>query len=449
MTISRRNFLVLSGATALTPVLASCGGGSGSGGGLQYWSAFQNQQQQDYFKKERVDAFQGSAKVRLTVKPTDTIDRLTQTALAAGTGPDLVLTAGPAQVAAYADAGYLLPLEKYSQKYGWDSMLAPWALAASRVDGKLVCLPGGYETMIMIYNPATLEQHGWKVPTNRSEFEAICTEAKAKGLMPVASGNADWRPASEWWVTFALNHSAGPDAVYSALQGRTRWSDPVFADAINLLNGYYQQGWWGGSVDSYFTNTFPNLYTALASGKAVFMITGSWATSEILPYFGAAAGNDATWDWAPLFPLRDGVPAEVWDLGIGATLSVNAKSANPDAAAEYLNFLESDPKRQAQGIAEASLQPAPIQLSAADFPESVDERLVRLYTRLSNAATIGYTTWTFWPQQTDTDLYTNFDKVITGQLSTKDYLDSLDKVFQSELAAKKVPPAPAPSGPAK
>jgi raffinose/stachyose/melibiose transport system substrate-binding protein len=143
------------------------------------------------------------------------------------------------------------------------------------------------------------------------------------------------------------------------------------------------------------------------------------------------------------------VPAEVWDLGIGATLSVNAKSANPDAAAEYLNFLESDPKRQAQGIAEASLQPAPIQLSAADFPESVDERLVRLYTRLSNAATIGYTTWTFWPQQTDTDLYTNFDKVITGQLSTKDYLDGLDKVFQSELAGKKVPPAPAPSGPAK
>ncbi|GAA1253706.1 extracellular solute-binding protein [Pseudonocardia aurantiaca] len=444
MIISRRNFLILSGAAALTPVLASCG--SGSGGGLQYWGAFQDQQQQDYFKKERVDAFRGSAQVRMTVKPNDTIDQLTQTALAAGTGPDLVLTPGPAQVAAYAGAGYLLPLEQYSQKYGWDSALASWALEASRVDGKLVCLPAGYETMMLIYNPATLEQHGWKVPTNRTEFEAICTEAKAKGLMPVAAGNADWRAASEWWVTFALNHYAGPDAVYSALQGQTPWTDPVFADAINLLSGYYQRGWWGGAVDSYFTNTFPNLYAALASGDAVFMITGSWATSEILPYFGAPAGNDATWDWAPLFPLRDGVPAEVWDLGIGQTLSINAKSANPDAAAEYLNFLETDPKRQAQGIAEASLQPAPVHLSEADFPASVDERLVRLYTKLSNAATIGYTTWTFWPQQTDTDLYTNFDKVITGQLSTQDYLAGLDGVFRNELAARKVPPAPTPTG---
>jgi raffinose/stachyose/melibiose transport system substrate-binding protein len=444
MTISRRNFLILSGATALTPALAACG--PGSGGGLQIWQSFQNQQQQEYFKKERVDAFRGSAEVRMTVKPNETINQLTQTALAAGTGPDLVLTPGPAQVAAYAAAGYLLPLEPYAQKYGWESVLAPWALAASRVDGKLMCLPAGHETMIMIYNPATLERNGWTVPTNRTEFEAICTEAKAKGLMPVAAGNADWQAASEWWVTIALNHYAGPDTVYSALQGETPWTDPVFADTINLLKGYYQQGWWGGSIDSYFTNTFPVLYAALASGEAVFMITGSWATSEILPYFGAAAGNDATWDWAPLFPLRDGVPAEVWDLGIGLTLSINAKTANPDAAGEYLNFLETDPKRQAQGIADVSLQPAPVQLSEADFPGSVDERLVRLYTGLSNAATIGYTTWTFWPQQTDTDLYTNFDKVITGQLSTQDYLAGLDEVFREELAAGKVPPAPAPIG---
>lgn len=179
----------------------------------------------------------------------------------------------------------------------------------------------------------------------------------------------------EWWVTFALNHSAGPDAVYSALQGETPWTDPAFAGAIDLLNGYYQQGWWGGGVDSYFTNTFPNLYAALASGDAVFMITGSWALSELLPYFGAEAGNDATWDWAPLFPLRDGVPAQVWDLGIGQTLSINARSADPDAAAEYLDFLESDPKRQAEGVAEASLQPAPVQLAESDFPASVDERL--------------------------------------------------------------------------
>jgi len=446
MTIPRRRFLALSSAAALLPTLTACAGGGRTSGNIQYWWAFNNQLQRDFFQRMVVDAYPGPVRVDLTVKPNSSIDQLTQTALAAGTGPDLVATAGPAQVAAYAAAGYLLPLEPYAQKYGWDKNLAPWALAASLVDGRLLALPASYETMIMLYNPATLRAHGWTPPQDRGAFEAICTEAKGKGLIPVAAGNADWRPASEWWVTMALNHYAGPDAVHQALQGRLPWTDPVFVDAITLLSQYYRAGWWGGSVEDYFTNSFPQLYAKLASGDAVFMITGSWALSEILAYFGTPAGNDATWDWAPLFPLRAGVPALVWDLGIGSTLSINAHSPIPDATADYLNFQVSDPRRQARGIAEAGLQPAPVHLTKADFPPSADERRSRLYVALSNAATIGYTTWTFFPQQTDTRTYTYFDKVFTGQLSAADYCAGLDKVFRKELQLGKVPTAPAPNG---
>ena len=441
---SRRTFLGLAAAGLAAPALAGCGGGRSPG--LQYWAAFQNREQQEYFQRARVDAFDGPLPVRLVVKPSDTIDRLTQTALAAGTGPDLVATAGPAQVAAYAGAGYLLPLDDYARERGWADVLAPWALQASAVDGRLVSLPAGYETMVMLYNPATLRDNGWDVPTTRADFEAICAEAAAKGLMPVAAGNADWRAATEWWITMALNHSAGPDAVYAALQGQASLTDPVFVDALSTLDDYYQRGWWGGGVDAYFTNTFPDLYAKLASGDAVFMITGSWALSEVLPYFGQAASNDAEWDWAPLFPLADGVPQLVWDLGVGQTLSVNANTDSPDAAVDYLDFLETDPQRQAQGIAEAGLQPAPVELTPEDFPEGTDERQARLYTSLSIAETIGYTTWTFFPQRTDTDLYTNFDKVITGQRSVTEYLGDLQEVFAEELAAGAAPSAPAPSG---
>ena len=446
MTLSRRKLLALSGATALVPALAACGGGPATSDGIEYWAAFPDELQRDYFRQKRADAFQGAADVQLTIKPSETIGRLTQTALAAGAGPDLIATAGPAQVAAYAGAGYLLSLDEYARDYGWDEDLAPWALAASQVNGGLVSLPAGYESMIMLYNPATLAANNWSVPTNRGEFEAICADAHAKGIVPVAAGNGDWRAASEWPVSFALNHYAGPDAVHQVLQGHLPWTEPVIVDAITLLSGWFQRGWFGGSVENYFTNSFAKLYASLASGDAVFMITGSWALSEISPYFGEEAGNDATWDWAPLFPLRDEVPQEVWDLGIGQTLSINARSARPDAVAEYLDFLETDPVRQAEGIAEVGLQPAPVPLTRADFPDSVDERQSRLYVALSNATTIGYTTWTFCPQETDTDLYTNFDKVFTGQLDAHEYCAGLDKIFQKELALGKVPAAPAPDG---
>jgi raffinose/stachyose/melibiose transport system substrate-binding protein len=92
------------------------------------------------------------------------------------------------------------------------------------------------------------------------------------------------------------------------------------------------------------------------------------------------------------------------------------------------------------------MQPAPIELTAADFPPGADAGQVRLYTELSTAATIGYTTWTFFPQQTDTQLYTNFDKVFTGQLSPVDYLAGLDETFRRELRLGTVPTAPAPNG---
>jgi len=140
-----------------------------------------------------VDAYPGPVRVDLTVKPNSSIDQLTQTALAAGTGPDLVATAGPAQVAAYAAAGYLLPLEPYAQKYGWDKNLAPghWPPALSTV----ACWP--YRQLRdhdHAVHPATLRAHGWTPPQDRGAFEAICTEAKAKGLIPVAAGNATGGP---------------------------------------------------------------------------------------------------------------------------------------------------------------------------------------------------------------------------------------------------------------
>lgn len=447
MAISRRNFLALSAAAGLAPAVAGCAGPArGATDGLEYWAGFPDDAQRDYFQRKRVDAFRGSADVRLVVKPAETLGRQVQTALAAGSGPDLISTAGPAYIASYAKAGHLLPLDDYAKEYGWDKELAPWALAASRGKQGLLSLPAGYESLILLYNPATLEKHGWQPPTNRDEFEAVCAEAYGKGLIPVGAGNRDYRSATEWWVTFALNHFAGPEAVYEALQGRIPWTEPVFVDAISLLKRYFQRGWWGGSLEDYFTNRFAKMYAALASGDAAFMITGSWAFSELTPYFGEEAGNDATWDWAPLFPLRDEVPSRMWDLGIGQTLSINSRSADPDAAAEYLHFLETDSRRQAEGVADVGLQPAPVRLAEKDFPRSVDERQSRLYVELSNADTVGYTTWTFFPQETEIDLYMNYDKVCTDQLDVRSYLADVNEVFRKERSEGKVPAAMAPDG---
>lgn len=451
MTLTRRQLLLTGGAAGLAAVLPGCGrksspAGSAPTGTLDYWYYFSDSDQQKYFTEHMVEGYQGSAKVKLTVKSSDTIDRLTQTALAAGKGPDLIVTPGPSQVAAYSDAGYLVDLTSYAADKGWNGLFAGWALEASKVEGKLVTLPTSYESMAFYVNPATLTKHGLAVPKNRADFEAFCTEAKGKGLVPLAAGNADWKGANEWHLGVMLNHGAGPDAVYSALKGETPWTDPVFVDAVTRLATYFKNGWYGGGVDTYFTNQFPKTYKQLATGEAAAMISGTWEFSNLAPYFGSAAKNDATWDWATIPSMGDAVPEVVWDLAIGQSTGVNAKSGNVPAAVDYLNFLTTDKKMLTAAIEAINAQPSPITLEDSDFTDKADPRTVRLYTELPKAKTIGYTTWTFFPQKTETYMINSLEKVLTDQMSAADFCAGIQKQFAVELKAGQVPAAPSPSG---
>ncbi|CDR01708.1 ABC transporter substrate-binding protein [Streptomyces iranensis] len=448
-TISRRQLLGAGGTLGAMALLSACGSTDpgGSDDAITIWNNLADAQQNDYFRKHFAEGYRGKYPVRFSPKADSTIDRLIQTALAAGSGPSVIVTPGPSSfVSSYWSAGYLADLGPYVRHYGWTDKFAPWALSASQVDGKLVTLPASYETMVFYWNPATLDKLGLAPPKTLEEFESFCSEAKGKGHVPLSAGNADYKGANEWFVGLGLNHGAGPEAVHSALRGETKWTDPVFVDAIDRLATYFKKGWFGGGVDLYFTNNFPTTYQQLASGKAAGMLSGTWDFSNLGSYFGKAAGNDATWDWTTVPSLGKGVPRIVWDLAIGQSVGINTNFRNTAAAADYLNFLTTDLKTIIAGVERMNFEPPPIHISAADFSAEADPRIVRLYSQLSAARSIGYTTWTFFPQQTETYMIDYFENVITGRLSAKAYCAGIESRFSRERAEGRVPVAPKPGG---
>lgn len=451
MDLTRRHFMMTSGAVVAFAGLSACGKGpSGDPETIVMWSNLDNQDLVAYFQQHFVDAYPGPGTVRFSNKSTDTIDRLIQTSLAAGSGPDVIVTPGPSSgVTEYTKAGYLVDLDPYASKYDWNSTLASWALDASRIEGKLRTLPTQYETMVFYVNPDTVQSLATSVPRTQSEFEAYCEEAKGQGKVPIAAGNADWKGANEWHMVIALNHGAGPAAVYQALQGDLTWDEPVFVDAVTRYTDYFKKGWFGGSVEDYFTNKFSTLYEQLASGKAGAMISGTWEFPYLPAYFGEQAGNEADWDWAAIPALGDDVPNDVWDLAIGQSAGINSNAHNVDNAANFLNFLTTDKKAILQALVKMNAAPPPINIERSDFGPDADERIVRLYTTLSNAKTIGYPVWTFFPQQTETYIIDYFERVIVGDLSPADYCAGIQKRFARELAAGRVPQAPAPGVPLK
>jgi raffinose/stachyose/melibiose transport system substrate-binding protein len=452
--MDRRKFLTLAGLAgaglAAGGTLAGCGSSGGGGGApgaysVQFWDAFENSSEQDFFTTEFVTAFNNTHKniqLDLTVKQIQTLFQAVTTALAAGSGPDIIEADGSSQVLPMAKAGQLLPLDDYATKFGWDKLILPWAFEASKFQGKLWSLPNAYETMVIYNNPATYEKYGWQQPQNMDDLESLMADAAGHGIQPITAGNADWKGANEWFVTMMWNHYAGPDALYQALSGQIKWTDPVFVDAITALNGWFQKGYIGKSVDDYFTYHFPQCYTLLAQQKAAMYWSGTWELATLPSFFGAKASNDQTWSWFPTPPMTSGVPAELYELSIGGTFSVNAKTKNPDAVTEYLAWYFANSPAFARGLKQFGQEPPPVTLTAADFPAGTNPNDSRVYERMGACSTkglIGYTTWTFWPPKSDTYIINSFEDVITGKMTPAQYCSGLQSVFEQEFSQHLVP----------
>jgi raffinose/stachyose/melibiose transport system substrate-binding protein len=457
----RRTFLArggrlglgLSGAGA---VLAACGSSgttrqaakvpavAPAAGALSFWYSVANAKQGPYYVEHDLGGFQHAhPKIRFDAvqKPLETLDRIIQTALQAGRGPDVIFSSGAAQVVQFAQAHQLMPLDAYAAHYDWKSRVFPWALNTGRVDKRLYSIPIGYESMVVYYNKTLFGDKGWKPPTNRDELIALATDASAQGIVPFAAGNAEWRRANEWLSTVFLNHVAGPQAVQEALTGKRPWTDPVFAEALGLMADWFAKGWFQGGSQRYFAARFAPVYESLAAGKAAMFISGTWDLASLDEPF-AGRGE---WDWFSVPPLGDGVPASLYTLATGGTLSVNGKAKAPGAGGAYLDWVLSDPKRQAAQVAAVGLPPAPIALSPSDFPPDIDERSKRFYTEFSKSTatgTVGYTTWTFFPPRSDAYIAEDIEKLLVGRQSVKEYLDGLQRTFTTELRRGAVPPLP-------
>jgi raffinose/stachyose/melibiose transport system substrate-binding protein len=364
----------------------------------------------------------------------------TRTALAGGAGPDVVMTPGPSFVYELVQAGQLMALDDFAATYGWKDAFVPWALSLGSVEGKLYSLPSELETLVLYYNKTLFEKNGWTPPTTIDELWALSEKIQAAGVIPFGHMNAEWRPANEWHVGEFLNHVAGPQKVYDALTGKIPWTDPDFIKAIDLLNEAQQKKWFMGGLDLYYTTTFDDAHNALGKGEAAMNIEGTWAASDLNETYFTAENGGNEWDWVPV-PSTSG--KAIFDIGIGSTWSINAKTKYPEAVAEFLTYWFSS-EVQTRLLVECGAAPAPVHLNA-DAMTGVDPRIARIFeefAKASDAGDYGYTTWTFWPPKSDVYIYEEIEKVWSGEISSKEYLQGLQDQFTTEFTAGEIPPIP-------
>ncbi|WP_342361831.1 extracellular solute-binding protein [Terrarubrum flagellatum] len=251
------------------------------------------------------------------------------TALAAGTGPDVVQVRAYGNLESVAKPGYLLPLDKTNMP--GLANFADSALAAEtmRSDGKVYAVPFASQTMLVIYNAETFEKNGVKPPATWDEFIELCKALKAKGVTPLGNGVATaWQ--NETIVSALLSSLIGKQFEADVLSGKADFTDPRFVSALARLDG----------VKDYFAPNFSGVdYAAsqqlFASGRAAMFAGGSFELATFLKLnpklkLGVFPSPAATANDERLVALY-------YDGGF----AVNAKSAKQQAALKLVNFMSS------------------------------------------------------------------------------------------------------------
>lgn len=406
---------------------------------ISFWYESASPENQDNLKNLLIDPFNAAhpdSELSIDFRGSD-LDKQMRIAMLSGSGPDIVFTAGPSYVAAMAQAGQLLALDDYAQKLGWNDRLLSLFLDLGKYNGKLYALAKTYETLGLFYNKTMFDKNGWKAPTTIAELEALAEEAKKANLVPFGSGNADWRPTNEWYVSIVLNSIAGPDNVYKALTGAIPWTDPSIVAAIDKLNEWWQKGYFG---PNYFSLTTEQAFAQVPQGQAAMAPVGTWAFSNVATYF---PQNNVEPGFVG-FPSASGDP--VYALGIGSTFSINAQSANPDGAAAVLDAIfqpkfYSDMNSVWQGEWNLPLKDLSAVKIGGNVTPLYEEVMKTLSTAVGNGL-YGYTSWTFLPPATDTYLVSGMEEVWLNKIKSTDYLKQWDDTFKQEKDQGKVPAIP-------
>jgi raffinose/stachyose/melibiose transport system substrate-binding protein len=245
-----------------------------------------------------------------------------------------------------------------------------------------------------------------------------------ENIIPFAFGTSDYKAANEWWITAAVNAYFSRDELKKYLTAEKPWNSPEMTEAINNLKYLWQQGYINDKKSYSISNDAA--WNLFYSNKAAMKMTGTWGTKSLME-------NDPSFKWGTfLIPAFSEKTQPSIPVGISTGIGINAKTKYPDETAAFINFLHSKEVIQKQ-LKFGDYYPIK-GLDVASV-EGVSPKIVETYKVMNKAFendSAGYVSWTYWPPSVDTHLWQEFDSLVLGDLSLKDYLDKAQKLAEKD-----------------
>jgi raffinose/stachyose/melibiose transport system substrate-binding protein len=244
--------------------------------------------------------------------------------------------------------GELANLAPYAKLYGWNKSVGALPLQYNEFtsngdsfgSGNVYGVPWSAAPLGIFYNKALITKSGGKVPTNWTTFFNDLALAKKAGITPMAYGSGQPTADQPVHVLYTLADAFTPASTtiqFVFHQGKNPSIDvPGYIKAATTLQDWSKEGYfpsgYSGLSDTQALTDFTN-------GSSEFFIEGEWYISSVQQALGGKAGF-----WEP--PSITGGPGEGY--------SIPTKSANPNAAAAFINVLLG-PTIQADNLAQGEV----------------------------------------------------------------------------------------------
>ena len=297
---------------------------------INFWQQKFENYQQTWFKKyvNKFNASQKKVHVNYTVVPGDVWTQKLKAAQAAGQQPDVATTNYGSIAAGVVDGQFtaldgLLPKSTFADV---KSNVAPFVT----IKGKHYAYPMLVEPSTVLYYRKDLVKAAGLDPTKPPKTWAqlvawakALTTDKVKG-MTIASAAPDLG-----WSSWGLQYDTCGQLPVSKDWSQAQATLPCYERLLNLYKSLYQGGLMPQTPKVGYADATP-----YGNGEVAMMACGSWAIGQLKTYFPKLVAKTAV---AP-FPTFDGKPRTTATLG-GWTLTVDGKSKNKQAAADFIHYL--------------------------------------------------------------------------------------------------------------
>jgi raffinose/stachyose/melibiose transport system substrate-binding protein len=430
--VSLKAAAVLCAALCATSLAAACGSGSGGGSGQTTLTIFFHSQDSPLQKAfERNTLITGFEKTHpgITVNATWTANprAIIVQQLAAGGGPDILITDGSADVQYFAQQKQVLPLTKWETKYHWNTLYPAWAMPLLSYNNTLYAIPNKTDILVMYYNESIFAQHHWTPPTTWNQLLQVSAQAEKAGLQAFALGTSDLPNPNEWWITAAINNTLGAAGTKQLLSGQIAWNSPQVASAISKLKQLWDDGYLNDKEAAGLT--LNDATAEFLNQKAAMLLEGTWR-------LGALVASPPSFKYGVLeIPAFSSSVQPTLPLAVGQTMLINKHTQHPDAAAAFLAWVGSSENLN------KALEPVGIptlaQLSVAKLA-AVNPHYAtvgKYLTDATNSGNLGYASWSYFPATLRTWMMPALDEVYDGQMTVQAYVNKLESLFKAAVAS--------------